>query len=424
MATAKIASVIVRGVDVFNVRITATAKAGRTLTIGLPDEAELWADTRVLVRAVLGDRLALAGFDVAVAVEIDRGTRGNKVPRLTPSHRRGISGLDLPIALAVAAAIRGEAPAADFAHGCLSLRGAIRTAAGGYLAAEAALAEGLVALLGPDSPERMPRHRWAETLDKALRGGRGERPDTAEVEDPRRDEADLADLRLTEDGHRRLVAALTAGLGITLYGKHGAGLTMLARRIGGLLGPTTADERRAIRRVASAAAMPSGHGRPFRAPHHTVSVAGLAGTEAGIGEVQLASAGVLYLDMLAEFSRPALEALDASLSRTSGWPPVVAVAGLYPETTAGHLERIDRVRSRHCPVWITLAGGEGQAYSTAETAQAIARARASAVFGQDMAAPIADRLAAALAGLDGAETVTEAHRAEARACLRPALRVL
>ncbi len=105
-----------------------------------------------------------------------------------------------------------------------------------------------------------------------------------------------------------------------MMGPPGAGKTMLARRLPGILPPFTADEALETSAIHSVAGLlPSGVGllseRPFRAPHHTASAAALAGGGVPIrpGEVALAHHGCLFLDELLEFQRSAIEALRQPL---------------------------------------------------------------------------------------------------------------
>lgn len=276
------------------------------------------------------DRITAALANAGLPLPLRRVT-----VNLAPADlRKTGAGFDLPIALAVLGA-SGQLPAraleGRLVAGELGLAGDLRPVRGALSLALLARTLGLEELLvpQPNAPEAalVPgvRVTGAATLAEAVAHLRGRAPLPAAV--PVAPEAagegavpDLADVQGQPLARRALEIAAAGFHSLLLVGPPGAGKTMLARRLPGILPPLAPDEAIELARIHSVAGLrpagaPLSLARPFRAPHHTTSDVGLVGGGAGPrpGEISLAHHGVLYLDELPHFRVGALDALRQPL---------------------------------------------------------------------------------------------------------------
>lgn len=289
--------------------------------VGLPDAAV--REARERVRAAMVN----CGFDFPLS---------RIVVNLAPaSVRKAGPGLDLAIAAALLTAsgqldLQGLPPLALV--GELALDGSVRSINGVLAIAEAARERGSEAIVVPaeNGPEAalvggldvVPLESLSQLTALAAGDWEPSRPEPlplglcAPAGGP-----DLADLRGQPHLRHALEVAAAGGHSLLAVGPPGAGKSLAAARLPSILPPMAPEEALEVARIASACGR-LGHGsdgRPFRAPHHTISPAGLVGggNPPSPGEVTLAHCGVLFLDELCEFHRDTLEALRAPLE--AGW---------------------------------------------------------------------------------------------------------
>ena len=332
----RVRSLGIRGIGGYEVSVECSTAQGlpEFNIVGLPDAAVKEARDRVRA-AIRNSGLHFPVSRITV----------NLAPADT---RKAGTTYDLPVLLGIlAAAGEIKEPPEDCAFiGELSLAGALRPVRGALPMALAAARAGIRRLFVPaenaseaafaDGVEVYGAGSVEELLEYFLGRTELERAEPPRVHSRRSGGADFAEVKGQAAVKRALEVAAAGGHNILMVGPPGAGKSMLAKRIVGILPDMSRAEMLQTTEIHSVAGLTSSahpvvDERPFRSPHHTISAAAMSGgAQLQPGEMSLAHNGILFLDELPEFHRDVREALRQPLE--DGCVTVARVAGsaTYP----------------------------------------------------------------------------------------------